>query len=255
MTATALLAVGALASCDKFEENGDAAVVNGYKLSLDQLDDLAEGNDDPGVLRAALSAWIQVVAASEDPGELLTEDDLAAQRGVVIPPLIEATRALAQEQYEQGLDGSPLLCIAVIPLAPEVSSAAILDALESGVSFAELAAEFSEDPSLAESGGSIIVSGQECLPTDQWNAALLEQLASEEITVGEAGVILLNASEVIVLLRPFNDLTDASKSALSQGPVSEALAELYRAAEVTVHESIGVWDPEQGAVVESSSHE
>ena len=40
--------------------------------------------------------------------------------------------------------------------------------------------------------------------------------------------------------------------AQQQGPVSDALLALYQAAEVTVHESIGAWDPEQGLVVEAS---
>ncbi len=249
LTATALFAIGGLSACDEYQANGDAAVVNGHKLSLDQLDDLAKGDKDPATRRAALSAWIQVVAASTNPGELLTEADLSAERDLIIPPLIESTREQAKAAYEQGMQGSPLLCLAVIPLAADVPSATLLDALDAGIPFAELAAQFSEDPSLVDTGGVIVVDGQECLPTDQWNQGVLDQLTSERITVGEVGVISLNDAEVIVLLRPYDELTDASKSALSQGPVSEALASLYRAAEVTVHDSIGVWDAEQGLVV------
>ncbi|MCE9622856.1 MAG: peptidyl-prolyl cis-trans isomerase [Actinomycetia bacterium] len=255
LAATSLLTVAGLSSCDKFEPNEAAATVNGYEISLDQLDELAEGNDDPAVLRAALTAWIQVVAVSDDPGELLTEDALAAQRDVIIPPLIEATQAQAQSQYEQGLQGSSVLCMAVIPLAADVESATVLDALDEGVPFAELAAQFSEDPSLVETGGIIAVNGQECLPTDQWNADLIAQLTEAEITVGEPGVIILNDSEVVVLLRPYDELTPESKTLLAQGPVSEALLALYQAADVTVHESIGTWDSEQGLVVASSSDE
>ena len=249
------LAVASLSACDRYEPNEAAATVNGHELSLDQLEELAEGNDDPAVQRAALSAWIQVIAASEDPGELLTEADLAAQREIVLPPLIEATQEQARLEYEQGLQGSLSLCMAVIPLTADTPSAAVLDALEDGVPFAELAAQYSEDPSLIETGGIISVDGQECLPTDQWNAELLELLADEDAVVGEAGVIILNNSEVIFLLRPFAELSAASKTLLAQGPVAEALLELYQAAEVTVHESIGTWDAEQGQVVASSSHE
>lgn len=246
------MAVLIVASCDRYQPNEAAATVNGHEISLSQLDQLADGDDDPAVLRAALTAWIQVVAASDNPGELLTEADLAAQRALVIPPLIEATQAEAQAQYEQGLDGSPLLCMAVIPLAAGTDSGTLLRAYAVGVPFAELAAQFSEDPSLVETGGVISVNGQECLPTDQWNVELLEQLRTEEIVVGEPGVIELNAAEVIVLLRDFAELSTESQSALAQGPVSDALLALYQAADVTVHESIGAWDHEQGLVVEAS---
>ena len=251
--AATLVAVAGLSACAKYQPNETAATVNGFKISLDQLDELAGGNDDPAVRRAALTAWIQVVAASENPGELLTEDALIAQRDIIIPPLIEATQEQAKSQYEQGLQGSPLLCMAVIPLAADVESATVLDALNAGASFADLATAYSEDPSLVETGGVIAVNGQECLPTDQWNAELITQLTDAALVVGEPGVITLNDSEVVVLLRPYDELTDASKTLLAQGPVSEALLALYKAADVTVHESIGTWDSEQGLVVASSS--
>jgi hypothetical protein len=255
LLAAALPLVAGLSSCDKFEPNEAAATVNGSEISLDQLDDLASGSDDPTVVRAALTAWIQVVAASENPGELLTEADLTAERDRIIPPLIEATQDETQALYEQGLDGSPLLCMAVIPLAADVESKTVLDALDNGVAFADLATQFSEDPSLIETGGIIAVDGQECLPTDQWNADLLDQLTSEGIVVGTPGVITLNAAEVVVLLRPFAELNEGSKSMLAQGPVGDALRELYRAADVTVNDKIGTWDPEQGLVVASPSDE
>ena len=229
--------------------------MNGYEISLDQLDHLAAGSDDPTVVRAALTAWIQVVAVAEDPGEYLTEADLAAERDRIIPPLIESTQDKTKELYEQGLDGSPLLCMAVIPLSADVESATVLAALGAGVPFAELATQYSEDPSLIETGGIIAIDGQECLPTDQWNVELLGQLTAEDIVVGEAGVITLNTSEVIVLLRPFDELNDASKTMLAQGPVSEALLEFYRTADVSVNEKVGTWDPEQGLVVATSSEE
>ena len=253
-TAT-LAAVVGLSSCDKYEPNETAATVNGHELSLEQLEELAEGNDDPAVRRAALTAWIQVVAVSEDPGELLSEEALAAQRDLIIPPLIEATMEETQQQYEQGLDGSPLLCMAVIPLAAETDSTVVLDELDAGTSFAELATQFSEDPSLAESGGVIEVDGAECLPTDQWNVDLLGLLAEANVKVGTPDVIILNDAEVVVLLRPFDELTDNSKTQLAQGPVSAALLDMYQAADVTVLDSIGVWDSEQGLVVASSSDE
>ncbi len=250
--AATLFAVAGLSACDKFEPNETAATVNGYKLSLDQLDKLA-GSKDPAVRRAALTAWIQVVAASENPGEFLTEEALAAQRDVIIPPLVESTTDEAKQQYEQGLQGSSLLCMAVIPLAADVESATVLAALDAGTSFADLAAQYSEDPSLVATGGIITVNGDECLPTDQWNAELISQLTDAAAVVGKPGVIHLNDAEVIVLLRPYDELTNDSKILLAQSAVSKALLALYKAADVTVHESIGVWDSEQGVVVAPSS--
>ena len=255
LTATALLAVAGLSACKRYEANEAAATVNGHEISLNQLSELVAGNEDPAVLRAALTAWIQVVAVSEDPGELLTEDALAARRSVIIPPLIESTQAETKALYEQGLDGGSALCLAVIPLAADVASATVLEALESGASFAQLATEFSEDPSLVETGGVIAVEGQECLPLEQWNAELISLLTEADAQVGEPGVIILNDAEVVVLLRPFDDLSDDSKILLAQGPVSQALLKLYNAADVTVNESIGTWDSEQGIVVAPSSDE
>ena len=247
--ATTLLAIAGLSSCDKYKPNETAAAVNGHELSLNQLTALAAGNDDPTVLRATLTAWIQVVAASQDPGEFLTEDALSAQRSIIIPPLIESTQGETRAQYEKGLGGSPLLCMAVIPLAAGVASAEVLAALDSGTPFADLATEFSQDPTLADSGGIIKVNGEECLPTDQWNADLIGLLTDAEAKVGKPDVIILNNAEVVVLLRPFDELSDNSKILLAQGPVSEALLKLYQAADVKVNESIGTWDSGQGLVV------
>lgn len=247
--------VVALSACEKYQANEAAAVVNGHEISLNELETLAEGNDDPAVRRAALTAWIQVVAVSEDPGELLTEADLAAARERLIPPLIEAAAAETQALYELGIDGSPFLCMSVLPLPLGVPSEDVLAELAAGTSFAELAAQHSEDPTLVESGGVLSVNGQECLPTAQWNQELIGQLVDGNFVVGEAGVVILNDSEVIVLLRPFAELSEASQTQIAQIPVSEALLEFYRAAEVTVHESIGEWDAEQGLVVAASDHE
>ncbi|MBI4884379.1 MAG: peptidylprolyl isomerase [Actinobacteria bacterium] len=243
-----LASLALLVSCTRFDAD-IAATVNGHELTIDQLQELAEGNDDPAVLRAALSTWIQVVAASEDPGELLTEEALAAERELILPPLIDSVQNQAQADYEQGLAGSPLLCLAVIPIAAETTSDSVLRGFAAGVSFADLATRYSDDPSLVESGGVISVDGQECLPIDQWNVDLVDQLTTEDAVVGEPVVVSLNGSEVIVLLRPFEELTQDSKDSLAQGPVSELLLERYQDAEVTVNKRFGVWDAEQGAVV------
>lgn len=257
VVATAVVAIVGLAGCDRYQPNEAAATVNGHEISIAQLEELAEGNTDPAVLRASLTAWIQVVAASagtteDELGELLTEADLAAQRTIVLPPLIESTRDQAQAEYELGLDGSPLLCMAVIPLAADTEPATVLSAFAAGDSFADLAAEYSDDPSLAEVGGIISAGGQECLPTDQWNLELLDELRAERVVVGKPGVIVLNNAEVVVLLRPYDELTAESHSTLAQGPVSDALLALYQSAEVKVNESIGTWDAEKAVVVEAS---
>ena len=109
--------------------------------------------------------------------------------------------------YEQGPAVSGTVCLAGIPL----ESARRSDRARRpgvGVSFAEVAATWSSDPGLAGSGGVILLAdGTECLGVDQVTPELNEQMLSS--TVGEPFLVDLAGFTTVLLVRPYDELTDA----------------------------------------------
>lgn len=252
LSAGALVVAASFSSCSSVDKASTAAEVNGHRLSNDQLAAITEGSTDGAAIRETLTTWIEVVAVTDDPSGMTTPSELSARKLTALKGLIEKFGDSGQATYELGLDGSPLLCLSAIPLDATVTGAKVLEELAAGTPFADAANAYSVDETLAASGGLVrSAEGVECIAGDQFNPELISALAEAGAAVGQPAAIVLKSQEVVVLLRPYDELTlsDAEKLQLSANELGAALSESYGAAEISVAGRIGTWDSGQARVV------
>ena len=248
----ALVAAASVSSCSSVGNRDTVAEVNGRKLSADRLSALAGDTTDGETIRATLTTWIEVVSVTNDASGIDTAADLAARKQAALTSLLAQFSDAGQTTYELGLEGSPLLCLAAIPLDPSVPASQVLDEIAAGTTFAEAAGTYSIDAGLADAGGVVSSpDGAECLSAAQFNTNLISALDEAGTAVGKPAVIVLQDQEVIVLMRPFADLTltDAEKLQLSANELGAALRERYDAAEIHVDARVGTWNPTDARVV------
>jgi hypothetical protein len=248
----ALVAAVSFSSCTSVGSQDTVAEVNGRTLTAEQLNTLAGNVTDGETIRATLTTWIEVVAVTDDATGIATSADLTARKQSALTSLLEQFSDAGQATYELGLDGSPLLCLAAIPLDPSVPATQVLDEIAAGSTFAEAAGTYSSDAALAKAGGVVSSQdGAECLPTAQFNPDLIAAMNAAGPAVGEPAAIKLQSQEVVILLRPFADLTltDAEKLQLSANELGTALRTSYDTANITVDARVGKWNPTDARVV------
>lgn len=252
LSAGALVVAASFSSCSSVDKGSTAAEVNGHRLSIDELATLSEDSGDATVVRETLSTWIEVVAVTDDPSGLTSAADLIARKQTSLTDLLEQFGDSGRATYELGIDGSPFLCLRAIPLDGTVTGATVLADLAVGTTFADAATAYSVDETLASTGGLVkSPEGFECIGSDQFNPALIAALSEASAAVGQPAAVLLSENEVVILLRPYDELTlsDAERLQLSANDLGGALRESYEAAEISVSSRIGQWHAEDGRVV------
>ncbi len=252
LSAGALLVAASFSSCSSVDNGSTAAEVNGHRLSNDQLAALTGDTTDGEVIRQTLTTWIEVVAVTDDASGMASPEELSSRKMTALQDLLEKFGDAGRATYELGLDGSPLLCLSAIPLDASVASAKVLDELAAGTSFADAAKTYSADQTLAASGGLVkSAEGVECIAGDKFNPALIDALAKAGAAVGKPTAINLNGSEVVIQLRPYDELTlsDAERVQLSANEMGAAIHDTYAAAKISVSGRIGTWDSEQGRIL------
>lgn len=252
LSACALVVAASFSSCSSVDGGNTAAEVNGHRLTNDQLATLAGDSTDGDVVRTTLTTWIEVVAVTDDATGLDTPAELSSRKQTALQDLLERFGDAGKATYELGLNGSPLLCLSAIPLADSVASAKVLDDLAAGTSFAAAAKTYSSDETLAASGGLVkSPDGAECIAGDKFNPALLDALAKAGAGVGQPIAITLNNAEVVIQMRPFDELTlsDAERVQLSANEMGAAIHDTYATAKISVSGRIGSWDKEQGMIL------
>ena len=252
LTFGALVAAVSVSSCSSVGNRDTVAEVNGHTLTTDQLRALAGDTTDGETIRETLATWIEVVSVTNDASGINTAADLAARKQAALTSLLAQFSDAGQATYELGLDGSPLLCLAAIPLDPSVPASQVLAEIAAGTTFAEAAGTYSIDPGLADAGGVVTSpAGAECLPAAEFNTGLISAMDEAGTAVGEPAAIVLQDQEVILLMRPFADLTltDAEKLQLSANELGAALRDRYDAAEINIDARVGSWNPTDARVV------
>ncbi|MEX0846442.1 MAG: hypothetical protein WD023_01590 [Ilumatobacteraceae bacterium] len=256
LAATALVAALALTSCSTFTDNANAARVGDVELSADSLAALvtstdATGASDDGILdaaiaRAAITQWVRVVVLETETGvpsdQAASVENLDSRLDTALAALASGNLDVAQEFYDAGPASSGVICLGVIPVASADDTAPLLDALSSGTSFADAAAQFSIDQGLADSGGVVTTAdGAECFPLDQIDPQLGGQIAVN--AVGAPFVVSLPTLDAVMVVRPFDTLSDEAQAdvALTANGAT-VLPELVGQADVQVDSRYGYWD-------------
>ena len=225
-TAASLLA---LSSCATFNRNDVAARVGNRSLSTAAARALVtpDAQQSTGdLLRKELTAWIKLDVLDE-----------------------QQTRA----QYNKGLAGSPSVCLAAIPVATIDATAPILAALQSGMSFADAARQYSANAALANGGGVVLApDGTECMPPN--GLAPPVAAALKTTPVGQPIAADLSTFSAVLLLRPYDDLSFESRAVVAAASVSELqLAQLLKDAHIYVDPRYGRWSAESLSVVPLTS--
>lgn len=248
----ALVAAVSFSSCSSVDHADIAAEVNGHELTNDQLSGLAGGTTDGDAIREVLKKWIEVVAVTGDAAGLNTAADLDSRKAEALTDLLAEFSDTSRASYERGLDGSPLLCLSAIPLDTTVPASQVLAELASGTNFADAAQQYSIDDTLAASGGVVAsTEGVECLAADQFNTELLSLLADAGATVGTPTSVVLQSQEVVVMLRPFDELTlsEAELLQLASEDIGAELTSRYESASISVDRRLGTWDAATGQIL------
>ena len=246
---TALGLLG-LSSCATFNRNDVAARVGNQTISAADLHTLAAANGESPVgdqLRYQLTTWVRASAletftGTAAPGGPLTAEQITARTQKAMG-LIDGARG--KDLYESGFHGSPVICLAAIPVGNTDDATTVMAALGSGTPFADVARQYSTDATLASNGGVVTdQDGNECLSTATVSPTVAETLS--ELPLGTPAVVDLVTLTAVVALRPFAALQPASQQ-LAAAQAITADASVY------IDPRYGRWDPASVSVVPLSS--
>lgn len=250
LTAGALVAAVAFSSCASANNGQTVAEVNGHQLTVSQLATLSSNATKGDTVRDTITKWIEVVAVSDDANGIRTAADLGTRKEAIRDSLITDFSASGRAEYEKGLDGSPALCLAVIPIDDSVDPATVLAEIDGGTSFADAAAKYSTDATLAKAGGLVTdPNGAECIAAAQFNPDLVAALTAAKLTVGVPTATTLSNRKLIVLLRPFDSLSKPDQLTFAATEIGTELAKRYGRASIRVDPRYGKWDGSQSKVV------
>lgn len=236
-------------SCATFDRNNEAASVGDQALTIDQISALVDSTDDvvdAAVVRAQLTKWIRVelleqAAGTTDPAVAITAN-LDARLAHGLTSLASQTPGAGRVLYESGPAASGLVCLAAITVdSPEAADAALAD-LAAGMSFADAADAYSNDPALAAAGGLVPYQpGAECFPVAGLNPVITDAVA----TAGAGNPVVVDIGvAAVVMLRPFTELPAETQLELaSQELNTTLLPELLAKVRVVVDPRYGVWNP------------
>lgn len=250
LLATTLLGTLALSSCSANDTGTDTvATANGQTLSRDQLNALTSGATNGDDARSAIGQWLQVAAVGGDLTEVASIADLQTAGRQAATDLATPFLPAAGETYAKGLDGSPVVCLGAIPLAPTTDPQEVIAAMTGGMTLADAATKYSADETQKAAGGIVTdADGATCINTPL-NETVTEAMTAQGAVPGKPVVLDLNNGKTIVIIRPFNDLSEREQVSVVQNDVAAEFASLLQKVDVKVNPRYGRWDAAAGAVV------
>jgi hypothetical protein len=251
----AIAAAVLLSSCATFNRNDTAAEVDGRTLTQQEVQQLAGGSEaSPATaasLRDELTKWIRVAVIEDkvgtaQPTSSSSSEELDTRLSAAISALGSGT---AESTYETGIS-SPVVCLAAITVANIDDANKALAAINSGTSFSDAAHQFSTDTVIAEAGGVVKGrDGSECIAPNTVNPAVTQAL--KDAPVGQPIAADLGTFAAVLMLRPYDELSDASKKLIASASVPQKeLDAVVDGADIFVDPRYGRWDPATGSVVE-----
>lgn len=257
LVAVASLSAMSLSSCSSTAANTEVASAAGQKLTADELEQIMDGNTTGEDVRAVISNWLQVAILGGDTSVIGSVEDLQNAVDQTNAALISQNLTVAQEEYEaNGLDAS-FLCLAAIPLDAAVDPADVVAEIVAGTTFADAAAQYSIDDTLKANGGLLVDgNGNECLQTSSFTPELLGAMADSGAEIGTPVGITVGQQGAVVMLRPWTELSDASKQTAASGLAQTiGLQKLTQADDVIVNPRYGKWESSTARVVPFSAPE
>ncbi|MFM2078588.1 MAG: hypothetical protein RJA49_2478 [Actinomycetota bacterium] len=250
LLAAALVGVAALSSCStSASSNNTVAKADGQELTQTQLTSLTAGDNNGDAARKTIGQWLQVAAVGGDLSAVVSISDLQKAGQKAATEMAAPFLPGAGDLYAKGLDGSPTVCLGAIPVAATTDPQEVIDAMTAGMTLADAATKYSADPAQATSGGIVAdANGNTCLPTPL-NTDITDQMTKAGAVPGKPVVLQLASSKAIVVIRPFEDLSQQEQVSIVQNDVAKEFSKRLTAAEVYVNPRYGRWDAATGTVV------
>jgi parvulin-like peptidyl-prolyl isomerase len=160
-------------------------------------------------------------------------------------------RVAAADDLQARYDASPadlgVLCVRHVLVRTEEEAEALLEELEGGADFAELAAERSLDPNAAQSGGEL-QPGLPCVSLADAEAALdvaFVNGATAAVPGTPTAPVQSSSGWHIILAHPYDEVADSVAAAVGDA----MFAEYLESADITVDPRLGRWDNATRTVV------
>jgi len=191
----------------------------------------------------------QLEGLSDELRELLVDNaaSVAAVARIPTPSAAELER-----RYDELPAGLGVLCVRHILVATRGEADDVLDDLDGGADFAELAAERSTDEGSAPNGGALGAEEQPCLDLSTARQSLDPAFVAGAFDARPGRPTAPVQSQFgwhVILARPFDEVGSAIDS-LYQSDTSPLPVDAYLAtADVTVDSRYGTWDRSADAVV------
>lgn len=259
-----------LGACGTFTDDDTAAQVDDEVLSqadFDRLANAAVGEPDAGTVevpmgtaRDVLNTWIvtrivaaDVAANGGSPAEPTDDTDafqaLLAEQEAVFEEWLELDGASDEEfrdAYQRGPEHSEVVCTAHVLVEDRAEADEVLDDLDAGAEFADVAAERSTDEGSAADGGNLpcatIVDFQ-----NQYIPEFVDAALDAEVGVPTEPVESSFGWHVI-LVRPFDDIADDPDARALFDDTGVRFRRAARSADVRVDPRFGAFDPDLGVV-------
>ena len=254
LTAGALVAALSFSSCSTFDHSDVAATVNGHELTRDQLDTLAStlvaqlqaGDAKVDAYRVVLTRWVQLVLVEGDAYASVpaTADDMNNRFNAAVP-LLDRTDADGEAFYAAGPSAVGVACLSAIQTADAATAAEALAAIDGGMTFADAAVQFNEDPAFQQSRGVVLgQDGSDCIGVDQLASGLVDTITA--LKVGEpTDIIPINDVFLIIVVRPWDEVLPASQLAI----IERAPPAQVREGDVSIASRFGTWNADTFTVV------
>jgi hypothetical protein len=183
------------------------------------------------------------------------QDDVV--RGAASVESLSQLPAPTAEELEAKYNESPAstgaLCVSHILVDTEAEAEAVLDELEAGADFAELAGQHSIEPAAAQTGGALAANdGNACQSVGTFQTSFDPDFTAGALaaSAGEpTGPVQSQFGYHVILARPFAEVGDDLAELIATAPGDAALSGRLATADITVDPRYGRWDPARGSVV------
>lgn len=205
-------------------------------------------NADREAARAGMEAAGQLGTAPAFLETLVLDINsaLVARGRLGAPDDAEAREAYAREPATLGA-----LCLRHLVVGSRDRARALLAELRAGAPFADVAAEYSDEPAAPRTGGVLAGPTGDCLGLrEMWTSFDRDFVAGA--LRARAGVptdpVRSSFGWHVILVRPYDEVADDLRAATAADPGAALLDGLLATADVSVDSAYGRWNPASGAV-------